>query len=116
MVFDIFGPITNPLEKYGSVVPEPGKTGLVGLLNNILRLVFIVAGLFAMIQVILAGFDFISAGGNPESVSKAWSKIWQALVGLMIVVISFLAAMLMGQILFGNQWAILRPQLYGPDL
>lgn len=111
-MFKLFGPIENPLPPYYGGV----ETGLVKLLNNILRLVFIAAGLFAMIQVILAGFDFISAGGNPESVSKAWSKIWQALVGLMIIVISFLAAMLFGQILFDDPRAILEPKLYGPGI
>lgn len=111
MVFDIFGPIKNPLEKYGGV-----ETGLVSLLNNILRLIFIVAGLFALFQFIFAGFDFINAGGNPESVNRAWTKIWQALVGLMLVVVSILIAMLFGQILFGDPRAILEPKLYGPGV
>lgn len=115
-MFDIFGPIKNPLEKYGGVAPEAGKTGLVGLLNNILRLIFIVAGLFALFQLIFAGFEFINAGGNPEAVNKAWSKIWQAVLGLMIVIVSFLIAMLMGQLLFDNPRAILEPQIYGPGL
>ena len=115
-MFKIFGPIENPLPNYGNIAPEGGKPGLVGLLNNIIRLIFILAGLFAFFQLILAGFGFISAGGNPESVDKAWSKIWQALVGLLIVIISFLIAMLMGELLFGNPQAILNPKIYGPGV
>jgi len=111
VVFDIFGSIKNPLPKYGGV-----ETGLVSLLNNVLHLIFIVAGLFALFQFIFAGFDFINAGGNPETMNKAWNKIWQALVGLMIVVVSFLIAMLIGQILFGDPQAILNPKIYGPGV
>ena len=107
----IFGPINNPLPKYGGV-----ETGLVGLLNNIIRLIFVVAGLFALFQFIFAGYDFINAAGDPEAVSRAWSKIWQALIGLLVLALSILLSMLFGQILFGDPRAILEPKLYGPGL
>lgn len=110
-MFELFGPIQNPLPNYGDV-----DVGLIQLLNNVLRLIFVVAGLYALFQFITAGFDFISAGGNPESVTKAWNKIWQALVGLFIIIGSFLLSMVIGQLLFGDSRAIIEPKLYGPGI
>ena len=38
--------------------------GLILFLTNILRLVFVVAGIFAFINLILAGFQYLGAGGE----------------------------------------------------
>jgi hypothetical protein len=88
--------------------------GLILFFTNILRLVFVVAGLFAFINLILAGFQFMSAGGDSKQIEKAFGKIWQSLLGLVIVVGSFALAALIGYIVFGHADFILNPQIYGP--
>lgn len=117
----IFGDIKNPFstyfgaDKYAGGIGEAGKVfGLIVFLNNIIRLLFVLAGLYAFFNLILAGLGFISAGGDPKNISSAWAKIWQSLLGLLIIVGSFVLAAIFGQILFGNAGAILSPQLYGP--
>jgi len=77
----IFGEVKPPVEAYGSVF-----TGLVPFLNNILRLIFVIAGLYGFLNLIIAGFGFLSAGGDAKAIEKAWGKIWQSLVGLIIIV------------------------------
>lgn len=106
----------------GKVVPPPGvnvygeiqKGGLVNFLNNLLKLLIVVAGLYALINLIFAGYQFISAGGDPKNVEKAWSKIWQSLLGLFIVAASFALAGIIGWLIFGDPGAILAPRIYGP--
>lgn len=100
----------------GSQLPAAYNSarGLVTLLSNLLQLVFIGAGIYAFINLIIAGFQFMTAGGDSKAIDKAWGKIWQSLVGLIIVVGSFAMAALMGYILFGKADYILRPQIYGP--
>lgn len=105
----IFGEIKPPIEAYGSVF-----AGLVPFLNNILRLIFVIAGLYGFFNLILAGFGFMSAGGDPKAIEKAWSKIWQSLIGLIIIVASFLLAAILGYLLFGDTMAILNPKIWGP--
>jgi len=83
-------------------------------LNNILRLLFVVAGLYAFLNFIIASFGFISAGGDSKKISSAWAKIWQSILGLLIIVCSFVLAAIFGQLLFGDETAILNPQIYGP--
>jgi hypothetical protein len=62
----------------------------------------------------MAGYQFLSAGGEPKNISKAWEKIWQSLLGLLIVASSLLLAMIAGQLIFGNSQAIVRPRIYTP--
>lgn len=111
-VSDIIGQITPPpgISKYGSIQ----KGGLVSFANNLITLIVIAAGLYTLLNLILAGYQFMSAGGNPEGVQKAWAKIWQSLVGLLIVALAFLLAAIFGWLLFGDVTAILKPKIYGP--
>ncbi len=84
---------------------------VMAFLNSILRLVFIVAGLYGLINLIIAGFGFMTAGGDPKAITNAWNRIWQSLVGLLIIATSFLIAAIIGILLFGNPTAILQPKL-----
>lgn len=110
---DIVGSVTSPLPSaYKSLTGSNG--GLILFFSNILRLVFVVAGIWAFLNFIIAGFQYMNAGGDAKAVSAAWDRIWQSLVGLVIIVGSFAAAALMGQLLFGDPTFILNPKIYGP--
>lgn len=107
----IVGTVENPLPTaYRGIA----SGGLILFLTNILRLVFVVAGLFAFFNLILAGFQFMSAGGDAKAIEKAMGKIWQSLIGLVLVVGSFALAALFGYLLFGDAGFILNPKIYGP--
>lgn len=106
----------NPNNPFGCVL-KPDQlpdSGLLALLNNILRLVFIFAGIFAFLRFIVAGLTFMNAGGDVKKIQQAWTSIWQSLLGLIIMLGAFAMAVLMGQILFGSWDAILYPKIYGP--
>lgn len=114
---DIFGEITNPWGPGALDVPYPtaGGGGLLALFNNLLKLIVVVAGLFSFINIIIAGYGFMSAGGNPEKVAAAWNKIWQSLLGLLVVGASFILAAVFGWLIFGDPTAIINPTIYGPQ-
>ena len=105
-----FGTVLNPFG--GSAIGAQGS--FIGLIANILRLAFVGAGIYAFIRVILGGFKFINAGGDAKAIGEAWQSIWQAILGLIIVVSSVAIAALLGQLLFGSATAILMPKIYGP--
>ncbi len=86
-------------------------TGIMVLLNSILKLVFVVAGLYSFVNLIIAGFDYMSAGGDAKKVTKALDRIWQTLLGLVIIVASFLLAAVFGILFFKDPTAILQPKL-----
>ncbi|MDP3955108.1 MAG: hypothetical protein Q8Q15_01965 [bacterium] len=114
----IFGSVTPPPGVLQWITSNPGGAipGLVPFLNAGLKLLITFAGLYVLLNLILAGYGFMSAGGDPKGVEKAWAKIWQSLVGLLIVAASFLLAAIFGWLLFKDTGAILNPKIYGPGL
>lgn len=112
---DVFGNIGNPLQDgYGDYNNPSG--GLVGFLSNIIKTLTIVAGIWTFFNLLLAGFDFITAQGDPEKIQNAWQKIFNSLLGLVIIVASFTIAALLGWLLFKDATAILSPKVYGPGI
>lgn len=109
---------TNP---FGAVSPPKGisqhGTGPEGLFNLLgigLRLFVVVAGIYALVNIILAGYGFMSAGGDSKAIEKAWGKIWQSLVGLLLVAGAFVITAVISQIIFGDPDVILNPSLILP--
>lgn len=112
---DIVGSITNPLNKYGGIEGTAGAAGgLTQFMSNILRLVFVAAGVIALLNILSAGFQFMNAGGDAKLIVEAWKKIWISLVGLVILVSSFALAALFGYLIFGDATYILNPIIVGP--
>jgi len=118
-MFQIIGTIEPPpgVSKWISQYPAPGGKipGLVPFLNALLKLVIVLAGLFAFFNLIIAGYQFMSAGGDPKKIGEASSKIWQSLIGLLIVAGSFVLAAIFGWLLFGDPQALIIPKIYGPE-
>lgn len=105
---EIVGTVTNPLV-YGNVTQ-----GLVPFFTNLIRLMFVGAGIYAFLNFIIAGYQYMSAGGDTKALSAAWARIWQSLLGLVIIVGSFALAALFGYLIFGDAGFILKPVIYGP--
>lgn len=117
-LLQFFGKIDNPLNPLSGNtnrdLASPGG-GLINLLTNLIRLITIFAGLFALFNIILAGFDYISSQGDPKTIEAAKSKIMMSLLGIVIIVASFIITGLVSKLLFGNYTTILNPVLYGPS-
>ena len=113
--------MTNSIAQiFGTVDPPPGVSdygdltsdGPRNLLNNVIQLVIVAAGIYAFINLILAGYGFMSAGDDPKKISAATRKIWQTLLGLTVVAGSFVLAALFGQVLFGDATALLQLRFF----
>lgn len=112
---DIVGKVENPFPSgspYQNAIGPQG--GLILFVTNILRLLFVAAGVYAFFNIIIAGFEFMNAGGDSKKIGEAWDKIWKSLVGLVLIVGSFALAALFGYLIFGDAGFILSPKIYGP--
>lgn len=106
-----FGCVT-PVSPIGDVANP--KYGIIAFANNVLKLVIVGAGIFAFFNIIIAGYDFLGAGGDAKKIEQAWGKIWQSLIGLAFVAGSFVLAAIFGWLIFRDPTAILNPKIYGP--
>lgn len=112
----IFGTIKNPLgttfgeaEGYASV---QGGLGL--LITNLIKLTTVGAGIWFLVNLITAGVMYIGSNGETEKITIAWAKIWQSLIGLLIIVGSLALTAIISKVFFGNYFTILNPVIYGP--
>lgn len=103
----IFGTITPPAPIAGTT----GSEGIGKLLNLVFRSMIVIAGVYALFNLIFAGYAFLSAGDDAKKVAGAWARIWQSMLGLAIAAGAFVLAAIFGQLIF-NRWDfILNPQI-----
>ncbi|HCR36000.1 hypothetical protein A2130_04475 [Candidatus Woesebacteria bacterium GWC2_33_12] len=95
---------------YGS---EPG-VAFGKLIQFALRGLIVVAGLYALFNLVLAGYSFMSAGDDAKKVAGAWAQIYQTIIGLAVAAGSFVLAALFGQLLFDNWLFLLQPTIPTP--
>lgn len=105
----IFGSITSPLQGNAYFT---GPEGFFLFLSNMFKLAGVIAGLFVLVQIITAGYLYISAAGDPKKFEQAGNKILHAILGLIIVSAAFVIATVIGK-LFGLD--VTNPVLYGPS-
>lgn len=106
-----FGTIKNPLpaSSYGNV-----DTGLPLFITNVIKLIFAAAGLFAFFNLLLAGFYYITSGGDSKKIEAASYSINMSLIGLVVMVAAGAITGIVSYLLFGSATAILAPSITGP--
>lgn len=69
---------------------DPSKAGgkLDSTLAKAINLVSAIAGVLAVIMIIVAGFRYVTSGGNEQSVAAAKKTLLYAVIGLAIVALS----------------------------
>src|SRR3989338_847705 len=82
----IFGPTSGGLPEE-SKVPTTGDT-LIARIGTITNWVFAVFVAISVIFIVLAAFQFVTAGGKPEEVSMARQKLIYAVIGIAIALLA----------------------------
>lgn len=73
-------------------IPNPINSGfdIGGLLVNVINVLLVWAGVVAILFVIFGGFRYMVSMGNAESIDKARQTVLYAILGLIIVFLSYL--------------------------
>lgn len=69
------------------------------IVSSIIGLLTIIAGLWFLIQIIVAGYGWIGSGGDGKKVTEARDKITNSLIGLLMVVIAWVIVAIVGQLI-----------------
>lgn len=104
-----FGNVTLPNSPFGNDVE-----GLQTLLSIVLRTLIMGAGIYAVISIVLAGYAYISAAGDPKRIADATAKIWHSVLGLVVAAGAFVLAGVIGRILYGDSSALLQLRYFTP--
>lgn len=75
------------------------------LVNAFLPVVLGLAGFAAVIFIIISGIQFITSGGNPEAAAKARGRLIYAIIGFVIIILSFAILQIVNQLFLGTNVA-----------
>ncbi len=89
-VADAQGGIWDTLNMWRLEKPFGETWTLLDVVAVIINLAFGVAGIVAVIYLIMGGFGYVTAGGNPETLDTAKAKIVNSIIGLVVILISYL--------------------------
>jgi hypothetical protein len=105
---------------FGTIEPAQSAFGVTGtapeaaigkLIQTVIWLLIIGAGIYALINLVLAGYAFMAAGDDPKKVAGAWATIWQTILGLAVSAGAFVLAAIFGQLIFNDPTFILNPKI-----
>ena len=98
--------IGNNLPQTNMGVPAPAGSGVIGtLIKNAISLFFIAGGLATLIYFIWGAFDWIVSGGDKEKIAGARKKMTNAIIGLVLLSLSYFIVGLVGEIVGFNPLA-----------
>lgn len=77
-----------------AAVPAPSSIPQVAidgdLLTNVLNAVFVIAGMIAVIFIVVGGIQYSGSGGDPQKVTGAKNTLMYSIIGLIVVAFSLL--------------------------
>lgn len=83
------GPLCVPENPFGDSDGIAGKSTIGELATQIISILLSISGIIAVVMVIYGGYLFMTARGNEEQAKSGRKTLVNALIGLVIVVVSF---------------------------
>lgn len=80
------------------VTPQPGNTnlrdlsfgrGIPGLLGTFVNILLSLAGIIAVLFVIIGGYQYLFSGANEDLAEKGKKTITNAVIGIVIIILSY---------------------------
>jgi hypothetical protein len=100
---DLFGGISPPpAMNVGGSDPVAGLGKFIGFG---IQMFILAAGMFLLLYLLWGAFDWITSGGEKEKISKAQSKITNALIGMLLIFV----VLTIFNLLAGNILGIVEP-------
>lgn len=87
----------------GNVTPGFQIPELPKVLSYVIKLFFIIAGLAALLYLLLGAFAWVTSGGDKDAVHKAQQKIQAAVIGLIMLVVVLAIIATIEQFIFNGR-------------
>ena len=113
-----FGTIENPFKDLNPTSPlafSQGGSGLILLISSLYKMAIIFAGVYTLWGFVAGGYIFITASGDTKDVHRAWDKIWQSMIGLIIVASALVLGAIISFVVFGDATVLISPKVYTPN-
>lgn len=87
---------------FGSILPGNPNDTFGGFLSYLIMLVLGLAGLIAVTMIIWSGFRYITARGDDKVVGDAKKTLLNAIIGLVIIILSYTIVAIVSNAAFGR--------------
>jgi len=91
--FEGVGPFGQPSEQPVDLLEK--------IISRVVGILTVVAAIFFIFQFIFAGYSWISAAGDAQKVKQAQDKMWQSIMGLVLVIFALALVALLGYLMGG---------------
>ena len=71
------------------------------IVNASLQIIFPLAGILVFLYLVWAGFDMVTSLGNADKIKKSTAKITNAIIGLVLLALSYWLAKIAVQMFWG---------------
>jgi len=88
-----------------------GGIGIIIFISNMIRFVIILGGIWTILNIFFAAYTYITGGGKSESHQKVRDRFSMSVIGLLLMIVSYSIAALIGLIFYGDANFILTPTL-----
>lgn len=90
---------------------DAGGIGVILFISNMIKFVIILGGIWALINIIFAAFTYLAGNGKADSHTKVKDGFTMSIIGLILMIVAYTVAALVGQIFYGDPNFILNPTL-----
>jgi hypothetical protein len=80
----------------------PNETSFTEFMLRIINIALAVAGLIAVLFLIIGGFRYITSAGNEETAENAKKIIINAIIGVVVIILSFVIVRVISNALISN--------------
>src|SRR5437588_415682 len=94
---NVIGIITPP-DPVATIANQPGVQGTQTIVTNLVTLALTVAGVVFLFMIIWGGFQWLTSGGDKESVKKAQGRLITAFIGIGVIMLAFVITHVVGDI------------------
>lgn len=86
--------------------PVTGVSTATQLVIRVINILLAIAGLIAVIFLIIGGFKYITSGGNEETAEAAKKTITNAIIGIVVIILAFVIVTVISNALSGQGTAV----------
>lgn len=90
---------------------EVGGIGIVLFISNMIKFFLILGGIWVIINLIFAGFTYITGGGKSDTHTKVKDRITMSVLGLLLMIGAYSIAAIIGLVFYGSPTYIISPTI-----
>jgi hypothetical protein len=90
-----------PTRLFSCLPTDPLRICILRLLDDVLKVILVIALAFAALMVAVAGLTYITKGSDPDSQKKAQSRLIYAAVGLVVAFLAWVITVILSRIIGG---------------